>query len=112
MLHESEAAAGERGIDIGGGGGGSTTLELADRGAAVWGLDVSERMLAHAKSRAVGRKDVRFSCADASTWRLAGSRARDRWLPLHPPLVLQLLLQLPLQLLLLLDAYAADLHGV
>jgi len=56
----------ERVIDVGCGCG-TTTLEMVARGAFVWGVDISEPMLAHARQRAAGLKNVAFSVADAST---------------------------------------------
>lgn len=55
--------AGERILDIGCGCG-QTSLELAEAGASVLGVDVSEPMLAVARQRAAGR-DVAFEAADA-----------------------------------------------
>ena len=58
--------AGERVIDIGCGCG-TTSKQLADLGAAVWGIDISAPMLAHAKARFQGVPTLAFSQADAST---------------------------------------------
>lgn len=57
---------GERVVDVGCGCG-STSLELARRGALVFGVDVSEPMLAQAKQRAQGLPGVAFRCCDAAT---------------------------------------------
>lgn len=57
---------GERAIDVGCGCG-DTSLAIANRGAAVWGVDISAPMLARAKTRAEGMKDVAFTETDAAT---------------------------------------------
>lgn len=64
-IAKAAAQSGERVIDIGCGCG-DTTLALANSGASVWGVDISENMLAHAKSRKGDRKNVAFSVADAA----------------------------------------------
>ena len=60
--------AGERVIDVGCGCGG-TSFALAAQGAAVWGVDISQPMIEHARARAA-REDlageVAFSVADAA----------------------------------------------
>lgn len=68
LLEHAAPKAGERVIDVGCGCG-TTTLELAKRGALVFGVDVSEPMLALAKERAkaAGLKGVAFKCSDAAT---------------------------------------------
>jgi len=68
LLERAAVVAGERVIDVGCGCG-STTLELVRRGALVFGVDVSEPMLALAKERAAaaGLKNVAFKRADAAT---------------------------------------------
>lgn len=65
-LDKADAQPGERAIDVGCGCG-DTTLALAERGAAVWGVDISEPMLARAKQRASGIEHVKFSRTDAAT---------------------------------------------
>lgn len=58
---------GERILDIGCGCG-QTSLELAERGASVQGVDISEPMLAVAKRRAAeAGADIAFLAADAQT---------------------------------------------
>lgn len=66
LLGRAAAAAGERIVDVGCGCG-ETTLALAGTGAKVWGIDISEPMLAHAKRRAAGNPAVAFSRTDAAT---------------------------------------------
>ena len=66
LLERAAVAPGERIVDVGCGCG-STTLELVQRGALVFGIDVSEPMLALAKRRASGLKGVGFRRADAAT---------------------------------------------
>tara|TARA_Y100001933_G_scaffold46841_1_gene44678 strand:- start:1057 stop:1887 length:831 start_codon:yes stop_codon:yes gene_type:complete len=66
LLARAAAAAGERIVDVGCGCG-ETTLALAGAGARVWGIDISEPMLAHAKARAAGNPSVAFSRTDAAT---------------------------------------------
>jgi len=56
----------ERVIDVGCGCGG-TSIELAARGAAVWGIDISEPMLARAEQRASGLPEVHFTRTDAAS---------------------------------------------
>ena len=65
-LAKAAATSAERVIDIGCGCG-DTTLALAEAGASVWGLDISENMLAHAKARKGDRENVAFSVGDAAT---------------------------------------------
>ena len=62
----ADPQAGERVIDIGCGCG-ATSLALAQSGAHVWGVDISEPMLARAQQRAEHLDNVRFSVSDAST---------------------------------------------
>lgn len=57
---------GERVIDVGCGCG-TTSLALAARGAAVWGIDISGPMLAHARTRVTDPVNVAFSRTDAAT---------------------------------------------
>lgn len=66
VLERAAVVPGERAVDVGCGCG-STTLELASRGALVFGIDVSEPMLALAKERAAGVKGVAFRRTDAAT---------------------------------------------
>jgi len=66
LLERSGARRGERVVDVGCGCGDSA-LALAQRGAAVWGIDISEPMLALARSRAAGLHNVAFSRTDAAT---------------------------------------------
>ena len=58
--------SGERIIDVGCGCG-ATSLALAESGATVWGLDISEVMLERARSRAEGNDNIVFSVKDAAT---------------------------------------------
>jgi SAM-dependent methyltransferase len=60
------AVGGERIIDIGCGCG-TTTIALAGQGAAVWGVDISEAMIAKAKEKNTGATDVHFSVTDAAS---------------------------------------------
>ena len=57
---------GERIIDVGCGCG-ATSLALAESGATVWGLDISQVMLERARSRAEGNDNIVFSVKDAAT---------------------------------------------
>jgi len=68
LLDRASAREGERVLDVGCGCG-DTSLQLAQTGAAVWGIDISGPMLARAEERAkeVGRGNVSFSQTDAST---------------------------------------------
>jgi len=61
----ANVSQGERVIDVGCGCG-DTTLALAQRGASVWGIDISQPMLALARERAVGSENIEFSEADAA----------------------------------------------
>lgn len=65
VIERAGVSAGERVVDIGCGCG-TTSLELADAGAQVWGVDISEPMLALAKKRAGIREDLSFSVGDAA----------------------------------------------
>ena len=65
-IDKASPAGGERVIDVGRGCG-TTSLAIAARGASVWGVDISEPMLAHAKQRASGMDNVAFSVADAAS---------------------------------------------
>jgi SAM-dependent methyltransferase len=64
-LAQADPTPGERVIDIGCGCG-DTAIAMARRGAAVWGLDISEPMLGRARERAVGLDGVTFTQGDAS----------------------------------------------
>ncbi len=55
----------EKIIDVGCGCG-ATTLAIAESGASVWGVDISEPMVARARDRAVDLDNISFSVADAS----------------------------------------------
>ena len=55
----------ERVIDIGCGCG-ATSIAMQRQGAAVWGIDLSQQMLAQAKARAQGLKNIAFSQTDAA----------------------------------------------
>ncbi|MDA1076907.1 MAG: class I SAM-dependent methyltransferase [Proteobacteria bacterium] len=65
-IDKANPQPGERAIDVGCGCG-DTSVAMAQRGAAVWGVDISEPMLDRAKERAKGRKDLAFSKTDAAT---------------------------------------------
>jgi SAM-dependent methyltransferase len=56
---------GERVLDVGCGCG-ATALAMADQGAIATGIDVSQPMLAKARSRAEGRSNPEFVLADAA----------------------------------------------
>ena len=64
-ISKAAAQPGERAVDIGCGCG-DTTFALAEAGASVWGVDISENMLAHAKTRKGDQANVAFSVADAA----------------------------------------------
>ena len=68
-LAAAEARAGERVLDIGCGCG-TTTLALSTQTGHATGVDISEPMIAHARTRAASRHngDVDFVVADASQW--------------------------------------------
>lgn len=70
LIERAAVTPGERVVDVGCGCG-ATTLALATQGAAVWGIDISEPMLAHAAARAEGLDDVAFVRADAATHEFA-----------------------------------------
>lgn len=65
-IERAATVSGERVIDVGCGCG-STSISLGSNGAAVWGVDISEHMIARAKEKAQGMDHVNFSVADAST---------------------------------------------
>ncbi len=62
----ADLTEGERAIDIGCGCG-ATSFALAEGGGEVWGLDISEPMVARARERAQGLSSVAFSVGDAAT---------------------------------------------
>jgi SAM-dependent methyltransferase len=62
---------GERVLDVGCGCG-ATSLAMADRGADTTGIDVSQPMLDHARSRAEGRSNPQFLLADAALEEFSG----------------------------------------
>jgi predicted TPR repeat methyltransferase len=64
-IGKADASAGERVIDVGCGCG-DTSIALAERGASVWGIDISEPMLARARERAGGHERLAFSQVDAA----------------------------------------------
>jgi len=66
LVQAAAVQAGMRVVDVGCGCG-DTSLALAATGAAVWGIDISEPMLAVAKSRAAGVKNLAFAQTDAAT---------------------------------------------
>lgn len=53
-------------LDVGCGTG-STTRELAQRGASAVGIDLSERMVAHARTLAGPAENIRFEAGDVTT---------------------------------------------
>jgi SAM-dependent methyltransferase len=65
-IDRADPRSGERAVDVGCGCGDST-LALAARGASVWGIDISEPMLARAKERAARLPNVAFARTDAAT---------------------------------------------
>jgi SAM-dependent methyltransferase len=68
LLERAAAQAGERVLDVGCGCG-DTSLQLAQAGADVWGIDISGPMLARAEERAkeLDLDNIVFSQTDAST---------------------------------------------
>ena len=66
LLARASVTADDRVLDVGCGCGG-TSLALADRAAAVYGVDVSSPMIEHARARAGDRPGVRFEVADAAS---------------------------------------------
>lgn len=66
LLDMSAPRQGQRAVDVGCGCG-DTALALARQGAAVWGIDISEPMLALARSRSGDVPNVAFSRVDAAT---------------------------------------------
>lgn len=65
-IMKADAAAGERVIDVGCGCG-DTSIALAERGASVWGIDISAPMLARARQRASMSEGLAFSQVDAAS---------------------------------------------
>ena len=61
-IERANAQRGERVIDVGCGCG-ATTLALAERGASVWGIDISAPMLERAKQRAQHLENEAFAQA-------------------------------------------------
>lgn len=66
LVSAANPVEGERVIDVGCGCG-TTTLALAERGAAVWGIDISSPMLDYAKARVRDSNNPIFSKTDAAT---------------------------------------------
>jgi SAM-dependent methyltransferase len=64
-LAKANPQPGERVIDVGCGCG-TTSIAMAEQGAAVWGIDISAPMLALAKSRAEHLDNIAFAQCDAS----------------------------------------------
>ena len=60
-------------IDIGCGCG-ATSIELARRGAKVWGMDVSAPMLTRARERAASYPESLFTEADASSFEFSSDQ--------------------------------------
>ncbi len=65
LLEHAAPRTGERVLDVGCGCG-DTSLDAADRGADVLGVDISAPMLARARERAAGRERLRFVHGDAA----------------------------------------------
>ncbi len=69
LLQRAAVRTGERVVDIGCGCG-DTSLALARSGAEVWGIDISQAMLTHARTRELGLAEtgnLAFSLIDAAT---------------------------------------------
>lgn len=69
-LTKAAPAQGERVLDVGCGCG-ATSIALAQQGAEVRGVDISEPMLARAQQRAEGLGGVSFTRADAANYSFA-----------------------------------------
>jgi SAM-dependent methyltransferase len=65
-IQRADPQPGERVIDVGCGCG-ATSIAIAEAGASVWGIDISEPMLARAKERAAELDNVAFAKTDATT---------------------------------------------
>ncbi|MFK7732505.1 MAG: class I SAM-dependent methyltransferase [Pseudomonadales bacterium] len=65
LLARANAQSGEVALDVGCGCG-DTSLALAKAGLSVTGVDISEPMLAHARTRVEDKQTVQFVQADAS----------------------------------------------
>ena len=65
-IERADPRSGERVIDVGCGCG-ATSIALAQQGASVWGIDISEPMLARAIQRSADLDNVQFSQVDAAT---------------------------------------------
>jgi SAM-dependent methyltransferase len=65
LLQQANVVPGMRVIDVGCGCG-DTSLALAREGAQVWGIDISEPMLAVAKARARNLDNITFAQSDAA----------------------------------------------
>lgn len=72
LLSSANAQSGEVALDVGCGCG-DTSLALARSGLTVTGVDISEPMLAHARTRIEENQAVQFVQADASTHDFAGN---------------------------------------
>ncbi|MFK8018387.1 MAG: class I SAM-dependent methyltransferase [Pseudomonadales bacterium] len=72
LLSQANGQAGELALDVGCGCG-DTSLALAELGLKVSGVDISQPMLAHARSRKNARHDLDFVLGDASTMSFAHS---------------------------------------
>ncbi|MCC5887961.1 MAG: methyltransferase domain-containing protein [Gammaproteobacteria bacterium] len=66
LIERAAVTDADRVLDIGCGCG-QTSIELARRGATVWGIDISGPMLARARQRAANAERVRFSLLDAAS---------------------------------------------
>lgn len=67
LLHRAAGELNERALDVGCGCG-DTSLALSKLGLSVTGVDVSESMLQHARSRVSEKADLNFIKADAATY--------------------------------------------
>lgn len=66
-IDKASAQAGERALDVGCGCG-ATTLALAESGAHITGVDLSEPMIKRAKERAAGHDNVELIVKDACVY--------------------------------------------